>query len=307
MDAARAPQSPARNSLMSTVRLSFLKTIVSSSPNPRISSLAYQLTGDPERPARMTDGGPRKIRETANSLLDAFVQAVEKAYQGKAVTPTELRRIADALKTSSDFDITYEKAFAELQAQALAYALSQTHDVQRVELFHRVMTRPLDPLLDSDGLKREALPNFFNFLRLVLGEEVDVFQQRCVEAHEELKAKAGDDFTWDMLYADDRAKLVLYSVLMRIAATFKRFDTRKEWFIGLMQYSPTNIGIASNVFVQNPNRDKNWIFGEPEFKQMFKRLFAPVRTMTDAERELFTKNLGVTPQDAFDALFRELG
>jgi hypothetical protein len=255
----------------------------------------------------MTEGGPRKIRETANTLLDAFVQAVEKAYEGRAVTPAELRRIADALKTSSDFAVTYEKAFTELQHQALSYALAQTHDVQRVELFHRVMTRPLDPLLDSDGLKREALPNFFNFLRLVLGDEVDVFQQRCVEAHDEIKAKFGDDFTWDMLYTDDRAKLVLYAVLMRIAATFKRFDARKDWFIGLMQYSPTNIGIATNVFVPNPHRDKNWTFGEAEFKQMFKHLFAPVRSLTSAERELFTTKLGVTPDDAFSALFRELG
>jgi hypothetical protein len=255
----------------------------------------------------MTDGGPRKIRDTANSLLDAFVQAVEKAYQSRAVTPAELRRVAEALKTSSDFDTTYEKAFTELQQQALAYALSQTHEVQRVELFHRVMTRPLNPLLDSGGLNREALPNFFNFLRLVLGEEVDAFQQRCVEAHEELKAKAGDDFTWEMLYADDRAKLVLYTVLMRIAATFKRFEARRDWFIGLMQYSPTSIGIASNVFVPNPNHDKNWTFGEPEFKQMFKYLMAPVRDMSAADKALFTKNLGVTLDDAFGPLFRDLG
>jgi hypothetical protein len=292
---------------MSALRLSFLRSIVSSSHNSRISPLAYQLTGDPERPARMTDGGPRKIRDTANTLLDAFVQAVEKAYGARAVTPAELRRIADALKVSSDFDLTYEKAFTELQQQSLAYALSQTHDVQRVELFHRVMTRPLDPLLDSDRLKREALPNFFNFLRLVLGDEVDNFHQRCVEAHDELKARFGDDFTWEMLYTDDRAKLVLYTVLVRIAGTFKRFDARKDWFIGLMQYSPTNIGIATNVFVPNPHRDKNWTFGEAEFKRMFKHLFAPVRSMTEAERGLFTKNIGVTPDDAFSALFRELG
>jgi hypothetical protein len=297
----------AKDSFMSALRLSFLRTIVSSSLNPRISPLAYHLTGDSERPPRMTEGGPRKIRETANTLLDAFVQAVEKAYQGRPVTPAELRRIADALKTSSDFDVTYEKAFSDLHHQALAYALSQTHDAQRVELFHRVMTRPLDPLLDSEGLKREALSNFFNFLRLVLGEEVDLFQQRCVEAHDELKTKFGDNFSWEMLYTDDRTKIVLYTVLMRIAAAFKRFDARKDWFIGLMQYSPMNIGIATNVFVPNPHHDKNWTFGEPEFKQMFKHLFAPVRSMTTAERELFANNLGATPDSAFAAFFRELG
>src|SRR3954452_24631560 len=93
---------------MSTVRLSFLRGIFGATAKPRISSLAYQLTGDSERPVHMTEGGPRKIRETANTLLDAFVQAVEKAYDGRSVTPAELQKIADALKTSSDFNGTYE-------------------------------------------------------------------------------------------------------------------------------------------------------------------------------------------------------
>jgi len=293
---------------MSAVRLSFLRAIFGTAPpKPRISSLAYQLTGESERPPPMTEGGPRKIRETANTLLDAFVQAVEKAYDGRAVTPAELQKIADALKTSKDFDTTYEKAFADLQTQALAYALAQAHDAARVEMFHRVMTHPLDPLLESEVLHREALPNFFNFLRLVLGEEVDIFQQRCLEAHDELKAKFGDAFTWDMLYTDERAKVVLFTVLMRIAAAFKRFDARKDWFIGLMQYSPTNIGLTSNVFVPNPNRDKNWTFGEGEFKQMFKYLFAPVRAMSVADTELFTAKLGTSPDKVFSAFFRELG
>lgn len=250
--------------------------------------------------------GPRQIRDAANELLEAFLRTVEQRSADSPVGAAELRRIADALKASPDFDALYERTYGELQNQALAHALAVERDAQRVEMFHRVVTHPLDPLLDSGVINRDALPNFFNFLRLVLGEEVDAFQERCVAAHDELKAKAGDAFTWDMLYADDRAKLVLYEVLMRIADAFKRFDARKEWFIGLMQYAPTTIGVASNVYVPNP-KAKTWAFGDTEFTQMFQHLFQPVRTMSGADRALFQAKLGRAPEDVFQALFRNIG
>lgn len=250
--------------------------------------------------------GPRQIRDTANELLDAFIRAIEQTHADKPISAGELRRVAEALKGSADFDALYARAYQELQSQALAHALAIEHDAQRVEMFHRVVTHPLDELLDNEVIARDALPNFFTFLRLVLGDEVDAFQARCVDAHDELKVAAGENFTWDMLYADDRAKLVLYEVLARIADAFKRFDARKEWFIGLMQYAPTTIGVASNVYVPNP-KAKTWSFGPDEFTQMFQHLFRPVRTMNAADKALFTQKLGRAPEDTFTPLFRQIG
>jgi hypothetical protein len=254
----------------------------------------------------MTTNGPRQIRDAANELLDAFIRAIEQSYAGRPVNTADLRKVAAALKASPDFDALFDRTFTDVQSQALAHALAQAHDAQRVEMFHRVMTHPLDPLLDAEVISRDALPNFFNFLRLVLGDAVDTFQQRCVDAHEELKAKTGENFTWDTLYADDRAKLVLFEVLMRIADAFKRFDARKDWFIGLMQYSPTTIGVASNVFVPNPKAGK-WTFGEAEFTKMFQHLFQPVRNLSKHDHALFATELGRTPDEVFQPLFRNLG
>ncbi len=276
---------------------------------PKSRSAVLSLAGGADKigTPRMNPSGPRQLRDTANEMLDAFIKAVEQNYSDRPVAAADLRRLAEALKSSAEFDAVYEKAYGELQVQAVAQALAVAHDAQRVEMFHRVVTHPLDPLLDSETISREALPNFFHFMRLVLGEEVDAFQQRCVEAHDDLKAKLGDDFNWDVFYADARTKLVLYEVLLRIAEAFRRFDMRKEWFIGLMQYSPATIGVASNVFVPNPHRDKSWTFGTDEFAQMFRHLFAPVRNMTDSDRALFTSKLGTAPDQAFAALFRNLG
>lgn len=250
----------------------------------------------------MTNRGPRQLRETANTLLDAFIRAVEQADAGGKLSLADLTRVADALKASPELEPIYERAYAEIASGVL----HESQEAQRVEVFHRLMTHPLDPLLDAGELSRDALPNFFNFLRLVLGEEVDTLQGACVAVHDALKAKFGEAFTWDMFYTDDRAKLIFYRVLARIAETFKRFEPRRDWFISVMQYTPATIGVAHNVFVPNKGRE-SYVFGEAEFKRMFRRLFEPVKKMCEADRALFERELGTSPDTAFAQFFRELG
>lgn len=250
----------------------------------------------------MSQRGPRQLRETANTLLDAFIHAVQQADAGGKLSLADLTRIADALKASPELEPIYERAYGEIAAGVM----QETQEAQRVEVFHRLMTHPLDPLLDSGELSRDALPNFFNFLRLVLGDEVDALQSACMEVSDGLRAKFGESFTWDMFYTDDRAKLILYRVLARIAETFKRFEPRRDWFISVMQYTPATIGVAHNVFVPNKGRE-TYVFGEAEFKRMFRHLFAPVKTMSEADRALYASEFGASPDAAFAALFRELG
>jgi hypothetical protein len=250
----------------------------------------------------MSSRGASQIRETANTLLDAFIAAVEQGFGSNRPSAAELRQLAAALKVSADLEPIYEKAFAALQTGVL----NQANEAQRVEVFHRLMTHPLNPLLDSEALSREALPNFFNFLRLVLGEEVDALQARCVEIHDELKTAQGDAFTWDGYYADSRAKAVLYRVLARVAETFRRFEQRRDWFIGVMQYNPASIGITSTVFLQNKNRE-SYLFGTDEFTLMFRHLFAPVKDLAGDDRALFEREIGAPPEAVFGPLFKELG
>jgi len=257
---------------------------------------------DESDPLLMSRNGASHIRQTANTLLDAFIAAVEKGFGNNRPSADDLKKLAEALKVSPDLEPVYERAFADLQTNVL----SQANEAQRVEVFHRLMTQPLDPLLDSETLSREALPNFFNFLRLVLGEEVDALQARCVEIHDELKARHGEAFTWEQFFNDERAKAVLFRVLARIAETFRRFEPRRDWFIGIMQYTPASIGITSNVFVPNRNRE-SYLFGEDEFRLMFRHLFAPVKALSPADRALIERELGSAPEAVFGPLFKELG
>jgi hypothetical protein len=251
----------------------------------------------------MPSRGARQIRETANTLLDAFITAVEQAFRDARPSVDDLRKVAAALKETPDLDVVYEKAYGDLQSGVL----SQAKEAQRVEVFHRLMTHPLDPLLDSGQLSRDALPNFFNFLRLVLGEDVDILQAQCVAIHDEIKEAAGETFTWDAFYADPRAKAVLYRVLARIADAFRRFETRRDWFIGVMQYTPTSISLSSNAFMPNKNRDTSYIFGPDEFQRMFRHLFAVVKNPGEAERAVIERELGAAPEQIFGPLLQELG
>lgn len=251
----------------------------------------------------MTQRGSQQIRDAANAVLDAFLKSVHQARGEQPLTVAELRHLAAAFRNATELEPLYEKAFAGMQQDALSAA----YDAQRVEIFHRVMTHPLDPMLEAEELSREALPNFFNFLRLVLGDGVDELQAQCAKAHDELKAKMGDAFTWDALYADPRAKQALWQVLLRVAEAFKRFDARRDWFIGLMQYAPASVSIASNAYVPTPHRDKDWIFGPREFTRMFRCLFAPVKAMTPEDAASFKAAFGKTPEETFTPLLRELG
>ncbi len=251
----------------------------------------------------MPSRGARQIRETANTLLDAFITAVEQAFREARPSVDELRKVAAALKETPDLDVVYEKAYGDLQSGVL----SQAKEAQRVEVFHRLMTHPLDPLLDSGQLSRDALPNFFNFLRLVLGEDVDTLQAQCVVIHDELKEATGEAFTWETFYVDPRAKAVLYRVLARIAEAFRRFEPRRDWFIGVMQYTPTSISLSSNAFMPNKNRDTSYTFGPDDFLRMFRHLFAPVKNPGEAERAIIERELGASPAQLFEPLLQELG
>jgi hypothetical protein len=84
---------------------------------------------------------------------------------------------------------------------------------------------------------------------MVLGDEEAVAAERCHAIVKTLKDDLGDHFTWDAFYADAEAKVISWHVLVKIAASFKRYELRKDWFIKLMQYHPTTVSLASNAFV----------------------------------------------------------
>jgi hypothetical protein len=164
----------------------------------------------------------------------------------------------------------------------------------------------LSRLFADDRLSRDILDNYFSFLHLVLGDTRDALTERCMAIVAELKEPDPLDFSWDGFYDDPRSKVILWTVLARIAESFRRFDARRDWFIGLMQHRSQAISLGPNAFVPRHLTEEPHPFGVEEFKLMFGSLFGPVRTLPRLDALAFERHFGVAPEPLFGPLLAEL-
>ena len=229
--------------------------------------------------------GPVLLRDVTNRLLEAVRLDVEREAQGGVVSLTALGKVFDHFMASPDYLPFFAAAYQEL-------APSQTQD-QRHNAFGRGMVQPLMGLLDGGQLDRSCLPNLFSFFRLALGDEQDRFDTECQTLLDRIKAEAQGRFAWEMLYQDERCRTIYWQVLMRVAVLFKRWDLRKDWFLKLMQYTPTATSLGSKAFQVNaPHAAAATVFDEAAFKALFKALFAPFARLTPLELADFRQTYG---------------
>ncbi|CAA7625185.1 hypothetical protein [Magnetospirillum sp. SS-4] len=241
----------------------------------------------------MGDRGPQHLRKTTNVVLDALVMAVEKATHRDSLSRSALESIVSGLKVSTAFDDFYHRSYREI----MEIVEGDKREQRRNNAFGRLVMHPLSPLFESGVLDRALVPNILNFLHMALGDEVDAHAERCASIIGALRDDLGDHFTWDAFYDDGEAKIVLWRTLVHIAASFKRYDLRKDWFIKLMQNCPTSISLASNAFVtreHDPNEEPI-VFGEHEFCAFFHALFDPLAELSSRDDATFRKEFGVDP------------
>lgn len=240
----------------------------------------------------MSRRGSKVLRKTTNTVLDALLQAAETFHHGKPLSIAELNGIVAGFKTSAQFDEFYSRAFNEIAEVVEAEKLER----QRQNAFGRLMVHQLSEVFDQGVLSRDFLPNIFSFFHLVLGEDADVYGEQCQEVVRELRDLKGDEFAWDDFYRDPRAELILWHTLTRIAASFKRWDLRKDWFIKLMQYTPSSVSLGPSAFVlrdhNSGNTEEPKVFGDHEFCIFFQGLFHPMIEMDKAAEQRFLREFG---------------
>jgi hypothetical protein len=241
----------------------------------------------------MGSRGPKYLRKTTNVVLDALLHAAERAYHNHPMGMNALHDIVEGLKISGQFDEFYRRAYHELVELVEAEKVEQ----KRQNAFGRLIVHPLSTLLETGGLDRGLLPNVFSFIHLVLGDDADLYGERCHDIVRGLREELNEDFTWDVFYAEPQAKIILWHTLTRIATSFKRWDLRKDWFIKLMQYTPTSVSLGSSAFVMREidHSEEPRLFGEHEFCVFFTALFHPLTEMDKADEDLFRKEFGADP------------
>jgi hypothetical protein len=237
--------------------------------------------------------GPRLLRLTTNHVLDALLQAAETAYHGQPIGMKALHDIVEGLKAGAHFDEFYRHSYAELTAAVEQEKLAQ----QRSNAYGRLMIHPLNPALQDGTLDRDMLPNVFSFFHLVLGDDAQTYGDRCKDIVSALRDDLGDQFHWDRFYADPAAKRVQWHTLTRIATSFKRWELRKEWFIKLMQYTPTTVSLGQSAFVTREvdHTEEPRVFSNRDFCAFFQALFTPLTDMPPSDEPLFRKEFGSDP------------
>ncbi len=236
--------------------------------------------------------GPKFLRKTTNHVLDALIQAAEGAYYDRLMGMNGLHDIVEGLKTSEAFDDFYRRAYREMMEIVAAEKL----ELKRTNAFGRLMIHPLSEALDGGQLDRDILPNVFSFIHLVLGDDGEKYAEQCSQLVRDLREALNDDFNWDAFYSNRQAKLIQWHTLVRIAASFHRWDLRKDWFIKLMQYTPTTVSLGSSAFVvKEHGHEEPRVFGNHEFCAFFQGLFKPLTEISPGDEDVFRKEFGSDP------------
>lgn len=242
----------------------------------------------------MAARGPLHLRKVTNVMLDALVQAAERAGQGRPLSLSLLENVVAGLKASADFEPFYQRSYHEL----LEIIDGDRSEQRRVNAFGRLMFDPLGRLFDQGRLDRVLIVNLFSFLHMILGDEEERIATRCRDIVELLREERGESFLWSDFSGDPEAKLILWRTLIAIAGSFRRFDPRKDWFIKLMMYRPSSVSVASNAFVpieSDPNAEMI-AFGEAEFGLLFSALFEPLVDLSPRDHVAFVREFGAEPQ-----------
>jgi len=236
----------------------------------------------------MSIDGRHELHRFAQSLLGAYLISVADKVRPQAELLAEAARSFLASQRCDELTDQFMKTLI----QALATELNQE---RRADPLRRLLCHPLTELLQRGVFSRTLLGNYFAFLHLVLGDEQEALSGHCQVVLQELKEDP--HFSWDMFYGDPRAKALLWAVLMRVLDTFKRFEPRRDWFIGLMQNRPHAVSLGANSFVALPRNEEEELaqFGVAEFNLVFGALYRPLLTMQAADDAAFTRQFGAPP------------
>ena len=255
----------------------------------------------------MSDGRA-ELRKIVLHAVESFIGAVERQHGGTPVGPQQLRALSNSLAGMPSFAASVDVQYGQIVGVVARELLRQ----KRTDPFQRLVVHPLSRTFQDGLLSRDILPNYFSFIHLVMGEQMTALAARSIEICAELQRDHAPGHAWDAFYDDPRSEQVMWTVLVRISESFRRFDARRDWFIGLMQYTPQAVSVANNAFLPlnhaghgAPDKPRP-PFGPAEFNILFAALFAPLRQLSATQQRRFEHDFGVPAERVFDPLLGHL-
>ncbi len=162
-------------------------------------------------------GHPRRQCFDVLSLMTEVVMrlAEERAGDG-ALRLEELRRIMDMVRGAGS---PLLRAFENQEERCRrAFRPSARHATSRNDVFHRLMVRPFETLLEGEppAFPRCFLPNYFELVNAAFGERLKNYDQRAREVFQDMLVSHGNDLAWEVFFNDPRTRAILGHGLTRL-------------------------------------------------------------------------------------------
>ncbi len=188
-------------------------------------------------------------RDVSQMALEAFTNLLGETAKDGLVDMATVERIAKAvMETGGPLDAHYANAFSKCQLIHDEVSYRQ----RRIDMLGRVIVEPFCHLFDDpdSDITRQHLTQFQAALRMILGDPViEELKAICDEVAAENGLPLSGEDEWAAYYADQRSIDVRDRVLIAIAASFKRFETRLEWFLTLMSTDHETESLSSRAFI----------------------------------------------------------
>ncbi len=264
--------------------------------------------GEPESAMLLREPGGKRCRGVAGIAIRALIDLLDESATDGVVTMDVVRRIAGAVLSAqgplSDYYAHWEEGCDS------AFTMRRIERL-RIDYIGRIITRPFSELLDDRdaGIDRKHLPQFFAAVRMIVGDEpFDGLRTRANHAAERHRTPEGM-VAWEEFYRDDDVMQMFETIAVAIARSFRRFEPRRDWFLIIMNSSPSSISTSSNAFIPKKAEDKAVReFSEVQMTRMFQALFADFRveTFTPERKAAFVERWGSEPEKVFGPLFVNL-
>ncbi|RAU21737.1 hypothetical protein CU669_12265 [Paramagnetospirillum kuznetsovii] len=256
----------------------------------------------------MREPGGKRCRGVAGVAVRALIDLLDESAHDGAVTMDVVRRIANAVLSArgplSEYYANWESGCDS------AFTLRRI-ERQRTDFIGRIITQPFATLLDDpdSGIERKNLAQFFAAVRMIIGEEP--FEKLRTRANEAAERHRTPEcmVAWEDFYRDFDVLNIFETVAVAIARSFRRFEPRKDWFLIIMNSSPSSVSTASNAFIPKKAEDKlTREFNEAQMSRLLLALFSEFRleAFTPERKAAFMERWGSEPEKVFGPLFVSL-
>lgn len=208
------------------------------------------------RPAAAKPKAGLRCRAQWEPALRGFLGILERASSNGTISMEQVHRLATAFLRAEGAVGDHFARSENSCREAFAHA-----DMERKRHDHlgRLVARPFASLFANGGtsLDRRHLPQFFTALHMMLGDDIHAdLRNRARIVAESYRGK-DDSLDWNGFHQDGRSQRILDQVRIFIAKSFRRFETRRDWFLLVMNQAPASTSLASNAFVSRSAEERS--------------------------------------------------